>query len=311
MMMQALVIAHACYGHNSFFKGNYLFRQWTQADAIVDYLTFACRFVMDCEELHGLVAVEETLDSCHALMNYGVHRYRRPPPLSLKEEQSRVAERRENARLQYNDLWRTVPAGRNQAADARKASFPAEPEENILYFVEKYSPCLEPWQRELVRIVRKLAQYFYPQGQTKVMNEGWATFWHYTLINRLYDKGLATDGFMMEFLQSHTKVVAQRGFDERGYGGLDDTPINVAHALQTEEAQRGEHFAVDDAYRLFDAGFTRRAQRVGVGAPRQAGFGTRASALITSCPRITFGRRRLAMRRKSSILTACGMVSPG
>jgi stage V sporulation protein R len=221
MMMQALVVAHASYGHNSFFKGNYLFRQWTQADAILDYLVFARRYVMDCEEMHGLAAVEETLDSCHALMNYGVDRYRRPAPLSAKAEKARSVERREHARLQVNDLWRTLPAGRVEAEAGAKALFPAEPEENILYFVEKYSPRLEPWQRELVRIVRKLAQYFYPQGQTKVMNEGWATFWHYTLINRLYDKGLVTDGFMVEFLQSHTNVVAQRGFDERGYGGMN------------------------------------------------------------------------------------------
>ena len=228
MMMQALVIAHASYGHNSFFKGNYLFRQWTHADGILDYLAFARRYVMDCEELHGVAAVEETLDSCHALMNYGVHRYRRPPPLSVKAEQERGAERRENARLRYNDLWRTLPGAREQAPQQHKARFPEEPDENILYFVEKYSPRLEPWQREVVRIVRKLAQYFYPQGQTKVMNEGWATFWHYTLINRMYDKGLLADGFMVEFLQSHTNVVAQRGFDARGYGGINPYALGFA-----------------------------------------------------------------------------------
>lgn len=228
MMMQALVVAHASYGHNSFFKGNYLFRQWTQADAILDYLVFARRYVMDCEEIHGIGAVEETLDSCHALMNYGVDRYRRPAPLSAKAEKARGIERREQARLQVNDLWRTLPVGNVQAEATNKAVFPAEPEENILYFVEKYSPRLEPWQRELARIVRKLAQYFYPQGQTKVMNEGWATFWHYTLINRLYDKGLVNDGFMVEFLQSHTNVVAQRGFDERGYGGINPYALGFA-----------------------------------------------------------------------------------
>ena len=54
--------------------------------------------------------------------------------------------------------------------------FPSEPQENILYFIEKNAPLLEPWQSEIVRIVRKIAQYFYPQRQTKVMNEGWATF---------------------------------------------------------------------------------------------------------------------------------------
>ncbi len=49
MPLQGLVIAHACYGHNSFFKGNYLFRQWTSADAIIDYMVFARKYVMDCE----------------------------------------------------------------------------------------------------------------------------------------------------------------------------------------------------------------------------------------------------------------------
>ena len=58
-----------------------------------------------------------------------------------------------------------------------------------MYFAEKNSPLLEPWEREVIRIVRKIAQYFYPQRQTQVMNEGWATFWHYTLLNTLYDEG--------------------------------------------------------------------------------------------------------------------------
>ena len=84
--MQALVIAHAAYGHNSFFKGNYLFRMWTDASSIIDYLVYAKHYVADCEERHGVDAVEETLDSCHALMNYGVDRYRHPGKLSLAQE---------------------------------------------------------------------------------------------------------------------------------------------------------------------------------------------------------------------------------
>jgi len=59
--MQALVIAHACYGHNGFFKNNYLFQQWTQANAIIDYLVFANNFVHDCEQRYGIEAVEEKL----------------------------------------------------------------------------------------------------------------------------------------------------------------------------------------------------------------------------------------------------------
>jgi stage V sporulation protein R len=229
MALQALVIAHACYGHNSFFKGNYLFRQWTSADAIIDYMVFARQYVMQCEAQHGIAAVEEVLDACHALMDYGVSRYRRPRPLSADEERDRLREREAYAYSRYDEIWSTVPTARTRAAsDARRPVFPEEPEENLLYFVEKFSPRLAPWQRELVRIVRKTAQYFYPQGQTKVMNEGWATFWHYTILNRLYDKGLVDDGFMLEVLASHTNVVTQRGFDERGYGGLNPYALGFA-----------------------------------------------------------------------------------
>ncbi len=228
MMMQALVIAHAAYGHNSFFKGNYLFRMWTSADAILDYLVFARRYIMDCEERYGIAEVESVLDACHALMHYGVDRYKRPAPLSLRKEKDRLARRDERERLQFNDLWRTVPRGENLKNAESRAVFPSEPQENILYFIEKFSPKLEPWQREIVRIVRKLAQYFYPQAQTKVMNEGWATFWHYTLINRLYEKGLIADGFMFEFLQSHTNVIAQRGFDQPGFGGINPYALGFA-----------------------------------------------------------------------------------
>ena len=83
LTMQALVIAHAAYGHNSFFKGNYLFRTWTDADAIVDYMVFAKNYIAECEQRHGIDAVELLLDSCHALQNYGVDRYKRPAKLSL------------------------------------------------------------------------------------------------------------------------------------------------------------------------------------------------------------------------------------
>ena len=63
------------------------------------------------------------------------------------------------------------------------------PEENILYFLEKTAPRLKPWQREVIRIVRLIAQYFYPQRQTKMMNEGCATYTHYEIMQRLLDKG--------------------------------------------------------------------------------------------------------------------------
>ena len=227
MPMQALTIAHACYGHNSFFKGNYLFRTWTNADAIVDYLLFAKNYVAECEQRYGEQEVELLLDSCHALQNYGVDRYRRPKKLSINEEQARQAEREKYLEAQVNDLWRTLPTHRSHALAAADDTpepdpqFPSEPEENLLYFIEKNAPKLQPWQREIVRIVRKIAQYFYPQRQTKVMNEGWATFWHYTILQKLYEEKLVNDAFMLELLQAHTNVIYQPPYNSPYYNGLN------------------------------------------------------------------------------------------
>jgi len=244
MTMQALVIAHACYGHNSFFKGNYLFRTWTDADSIIDYLLFARNFIADCEQRHGTDTVERLLDSCHALMNYGVDRYKRPHPISTAEEKLRQKEREELLQKQVNDLWRTIPVKAGQQEDLEATPFPADPQENLLYFLEKNAPLLEPWQREVVRIVRKIAQYFYPQRQTQVMNEGWATFWHYTILNEMYDRGLVTEGFMFEFLQSHTSVVFQPDFDSPYYSGIN--PYTLGFEMMRDIRRICEHPTDED-----------------------------------------------------------------
>ncbi|GGO74241.1 SpoVR family protein [Bowmanella pacifica] len=219
--MQALVMAHACYGHNSFFKNNYLFKTWTDASSIIDYLVFAKNYVARCEEKYGIAEVEATLDSCHALANFGVDRYKRPQKLSLREEQERQKSREKYLQSQVNELWRTLPQRHDNEADPKRKRFPAEPQENILYFIEKNAPLLEPWQRELVRIVRKVSQYFYPQKQTQVMNEGWACFWHYHILHHLYDEGKVTERFMLEFLHSHTNVVAQPDYNSPYYSGIN------------------------------------------------------------------------------------------
>jgi stage V sporulation protein R len=234
LAMQALVIAHAAYGHNSFFKGNYLFRMWTDASSIIDYLVYARNYVTECEERHGLDAVEQILDSCHALMNHGVDRYRRPSKLSLAQEQTRREDREAYAQQQVNDLWRTLPQSPGKGSKAsdklseEARRFPEEPQENLLYFIEKNAPLLEPWQREVVRIVRKVAQYFYPQRQTQVMNEGWATFWHHHLLNTMYDDGHLSDGVMIEWLKSHTNVVFQPPVGHRAYSGINSYALGFA-----------------------------------------------------------------------------------
>lgn len=214
LAMQALVIAHACYGHNSFFKGNYLFRQWTQPEAILDYMVFARNYVAECEELYGYDRVERTLDALHALRDHGVDRYKRPGKLDSMRERKEQAKRLQAAqeRMRQSEYYSLVP----QLAETATAEriFPEQPEENLLYFIEKHAPRLEPWQRELTRIVRKIAQYFYPQRQTKVMNEGWATFWHHRILNDMYDQDQIDEGILLECMHSHTNVIAQRAFSQ-------------------------------------------------------------------------------------------------
>lgn len=219
--MMLLVIAHACQGHNAFFANNYMFLDWTSADSIVDYMVFARDYILKCEEEHGHDAVERVLDACHALMNHGVDRFKKPSRRSAREENERLKSLTNIRQENVNELWRTLPPEPEKKEQAPKKKYPVEPEENILYFIEKNSPTLPPWQREIVRIVRKVSQYFYPQGATKVMNEGFASFSHYHIINKLYDEGYVDDGFMLEFIKSHSGVLYQPEYNSKYFSGLN------------------------------------------------------------------------------------------
>jgi stage V sporulation protein R len=206
--LQCLVIQH-CFGHNHFFKNNYLFKNWTKADAIIDYLCFARDYIASCEEKYGSDAVEKILDSAHALRMQGVDKYKKPGKLSIEKELERQKEREEYTQSQVDILWNKPKKDEKEQAK----TFPAEPEENLLKFIEKHSPILEPWQREILRIVRMMAQYFYPQRQTQVMNEGFACWVHCYLMNRLFETGQITEGAMLEFMHVHSNVVYQSGFE--------------------------------------------------------------------------------------------------
>ena len=237
--MQTLVIAHAAFGHNHFFRNNYLFKAWTDAEGILDYLEFARGYIMRCEEQHGIAAVERILDAAHALSSHGVFRFPRRRAPDLASEERRERERRAHEEAIYNDLWRTLPARTGErptpADEARRRTLLELPQENILYFLEKTAPKLAPWQREVLRIVRNVEQYFYPQRQTKVMNEGCATWVHHRIMTRLHEQGRLSDGQYLEFLHSHTNVVAQPGFDHPGYGGIN--PYALGYAMMEDIAR--------------------------------------------------------------------------
>ena len=202
-------------------------------------------------------------------MSHGVHRYPRRRGMDLRTEEKRARERREHEEQVFNDLVAhragkgNAKHGPDRGGERRRALLEL-PQENVLYFLEKVAPRLAPWQREILRIVRIIAQYFYPQTQTKVMNEGCATYTHYRIMNRLHEKGLINDGAMVEFLRSHTNVVFQPEFDDPRYSGIN--PYALGFAMMQDiarictRADRGRPAVVpgDRRQRRPDGGAARR-----------------------------------------------------
>lgn len=221
MMMQMTVMAHASFGHNTVFKNNYMFKLFTDAEGIVDYMQYAKNFILQCEEKYGKKEVENLLDSCHALRSHAVDKYKRKAKRKLSEEQRKLQEKMKHEEVlnNYNDLWQKTVISQDKKKEEAEDTF--EPVENILYFVEKHSPKLKSWQREIVRIVRLVSQYFYPQSQCKVIHEGMATFTEYYIVNRLFEKGLIDDGTMQSFLSTHSAIINQRLYNSRWYSGFN------------------------------------------------------------------------------------------
>ena len=219
-MMQFLVIAHAAFGHNHFFKNNYLVTMYTDADAIIDYLLFAKNYIAECEEKYGEEEVERVLDAAHSLKYYGNKKVKKK--LSSKERELKIRQRIFEEQRSLDDVFRrTIPQ------KSKLELIETKEEENLLYFLEKNSP-IPDWQKEIIRIVRKIQTYFYPQIKTKLINEGFATTIHYEIVNRMYDKGLINDGFFLEFLDSHTSVIAQPPWYSKYFSGINVYALGFA-----------------------------------------------------------------------------------
>lgn len=223
-LMQILVIAHASYGHNSFFKGNYMFKQFTDATSIIGDLKRLRDFIHDCEEKYGYEEVEKLLDACHAMKMLDVNRYTKPAPKSADERKKRE-ERRRLERFNtppQSDIWENLrPKQDFQEANdnANVKAVSAQDEENLLKYMADHAPHLPQWKRQIMHMISDKSQYFYPQSQTQVMNEGWASFWHYTLLHDMADLGLIDDKMVLEFQQSHAGVLFQPDFDSPYFSG--------------------------------------------------------------------------------------------
>jgi stage V sporulation protein R len=206
LCLQILVLAHAGVGHSSFFKNNYMFKQYTDASTIIDFLVYARDYISQCEEKYGIKNVERILDAAHALQSFSIDKILPPKPktsaMIATLNQAKEDHALESAHFLWDSLFLNKTKPKSQTNELR--------EDNILKFIQQHSAILENWEKNIIGIILYLAQYFYPQMQTQVGNEGFATFWHYQLMNDLYDNDIIDEGIMLEFIDNHNAVIAQQ-----------------------------------------------------------------------------------------------------
>ncbi|GMV81349.1 MAG: hypothetical protein AMXMBFR7_25330 [Planctomycetota bacterium] len=212
---QKLVMAHV-YAHSDFFKNNFFFAH-TSRKAIDDMANHGAR-VRAHAERHGHEIVEDFLDCCLSIENLidihstGIRRRfeGRGKTRLLEQAEEEPLEVRRIKSKDYMDRFinpQEFLDRKRQELETERAKqkrFPPEPERDLLLFLLEYAQ-LEPWQRDILAIVREEAYYFAPQWMTKIMNEGWATYWH----SKMMTERLATDQEIVDFCDHHSGAVAQ------------------------------------------------------------------------------------------------------
>lgn len=218
LAVQITVLAHAAVGHNAFFRCNRVFREMTRPDFIVDYCAFAAEYIRECEKRYGPARVERVLDRAHTLRNLGLHR-----PTSRHDrgdERERERREREMRDSTYSSFWKHAlpppePLGEPEDGTPARGDL-GSLEQNVLYWIEKNARGLPEWQREIVRIVRVISEYFYPNMLTKLVNEGVATWVHHEFMRVLRERDVIDDGIYQEFLVEHAGVTYQPDWNQPG-----------------------------------------------------------------------------------------------
>jgi len=253
MLMQTMVIAHAAIGHNAVFKNNICFKQWTNAGSIIDYMIFARDYVRQCEERYGPDEVEQVIDAAHSLAPHGVDKFKRKhrPKLSEEARLQKLLADEENKQRELDIImkrtsYKEVDLSEHDEDDS------IEEEENLLYFIMKKSPSLPQWKREILRIVYKVNQYFYPQGQTKNLNEGFASFTHYYIMTRLEEKGFLSPDAFMAFLGYHSGVVYQPEYNKRWYTGPNPYALGFNILMDVKRICDGGHMITKKGNRIWE-----------------------------------------------------------
>lgn len=186
--LQILIMAH-CVGHSDFFKNNRLFKD-TRPQSVVARFRNAKRRVQEYIEdpSIGIEKVECTLDAAHAIQHHAyVHPKKRISHTELKKEYLKKVKNDKTGKFKDFDINKT----------------PLEPEYDVLGFFIEHALFMDEWQKDLLEIVRDESQYFIPQIRTKIMNEGWASYWHYRIMNELD----LPQKYHIPFLKSHNQVI--------------------------------------------------------------------------------------------------------
>ena len=188
-----LVIGHV-YAHVDFFKNNRYFSR-TPKD-MVERMAAHAEKIRDYELQYGRERVERTLDAVLAIQEHVDYRSHIGPIKEQSKVNSQIKTRKQRASLPYEDLWGDLLGDEGNP-------LPQPEYEDLLLYIMKFAPGLEEWQRDIVSIVREESFYFYPQIETKIINEGWATFWHARIMHQLD----LTDAESLEFALMHSQVV--------------------------------------------------------------------------------------------------------
>ncbi|MCX7745552.1 MAG: SpoVR family protein [Clostridia bacterium] len=199
LLLQILTIAHV-YGHNDFFKNNRLFKLGTRADYTVEMFKNHANRIREYIADPGIsyARVEKILNAAHAI-KYQITRVIGEKKRTEEEKRKAILERHQKPKSEYSLLEPRVKET-DDFLDLKK--IPVEPEEDLLLFLIMYGRHTT-WEKDLIDIVRQETLYFIPQIETKIMNEGWASFWHYTILNELK----LPQGLHMEFLKRHNQVI--------------------------------------------------------------------------------------------------------
>lgn len=198
LLLQILTIAHV-YGHNDFFKNNRLFKQGTDAKATIEMFKrnadMIRSYVNDPSIAYG--NIENLLDAAHSI-RFQVARVIGDKRISDEEVKQQLMSEYKDSFVHNNPL---EPYIKQEPPDLSR--IPLNYEDDLLYFITKYGD-LEDWERNTIDIVRREALYFIPQIETKIMNEGWASYWHYNILKELE----LSQELYLEFIKRHNDVIA-------------------------------------------------------------------------------------------------------